>query len=241
MDPENEIPDQELSQLLQNVSVPDDLKRNLRAIPFTDVSSQVPSQSVQVEQVKAEPSAMPKISRRWLTLVATTAAMLVLWLSLSGRFDLQAIFDQRANRSPEHSSSPQASEADKRIDSADPTNAEATDVVTTGDLAANEYEQRMKQIANDLAVVQQSLDQWQFQQKQDRWQRQKSTLLTGMSVEDLDPLDASSMVIALSEQASLAYGGSIDRVSQSMTKVTLRFPGSRGAEIAKQFLADSAE
>lgn len=241
MDPENEIPDQELSQLLQNVPIPDDLKRNLRAIPFTDVSSQVASQPVQIEQVKTEPSAMPRISRRWVALVATTAAMLVLWLSLSGRFDLQAVFDQRANRSTEHNSSPQTPEAGKRIAAGDPASAEVTDVVTTGDLAANEYEQRMKQIASDLAVVQQSLDQWQFQQKQDRWQREKSTLLTGMSVKDLDPLDVSSMVVALSEQSSLAYGGSIDRVSQSMAKVALRFPDSRGAEIAKQFLADSAE
>ncbi len=52
----------------------------------------------------------------------------------------------------------------------------------------------------------------------------------------LNELEVDSMIMALSGQASLPLGGRLENVEQKMARVIERFPGSRGAQIAQDFI-----
>ena len=84
-------------------------------------------------------------------------------------------------------------------------------------------------------AVQELLEAQLHQLEMARMEKQLAQLESQRRIE-LDRREAESMILALSDQVVLPLGGSEKTVQESMAQVIKKYPGSRGANIARQFL-----
>lgn len=211
---ENEMTNEQLDSLLREVEVPADLKSQLRSIPM-----QLEEPTV-TKQTKVSAPSSNRMSKRNSGLSWRT------WVVAGSILGIAAFQILRLEPTP---SIPVNDPAAVAIISAD--NSEAN--VSTAD-STNLYADELEQL---------ELLNREFAQRQNFWQEQELNQLESDLVDlqrtaarSINQRESNSVILALSAETAISFGGSEESVKEEMAMVIAEYPGSHGAKIATEFL-----
>ena len=203
--------DEQLDALLRDVSVPSDLKDSLRQIPPKHgIAGVTTDQKVERKTHKSQ-------NGRPATWMMVLAASLAAVAAFAG---WQWYAGQNGNDAGMVAKIGQADSND--------------DAETIPNIVDDDAESKLlAELDQEIATLTTMLDQIEIQKmKQLLSQTETSRYETELANQDVQ-----SLIIALSDQISLPLGGNSDSVESDMAQVIDKFPGSMGAEIAREYLS----
>lgn len=216
MSRENKSSDQDLRERLRGIEVPSDLKARLLALPQTmdlPSSETTETKSVLSPTRSASPS-RPMRGYGWGLLVsAATVAALMLSVGETPEADLQdGAGDRVAMTSGNDSTEPREP---------------GREVVRPRD-EQGIYEAMREDVELSLT----KLEIRQLQRRIRDLRSKKTSSLGGR--------EDASMILALADQAAIEFGASATDVGRDMARIIETYPETRGAEIARQYLASQS-
>lgn len=207
--PQSEISDQQLDALLQDIELPADLEDTLFCISD--------SENVLVQTGSLTSSSSPSNSR------SSTAA----WVSLAIAASLLAAMAFSGWHWMTPGKQPGfAGKLAGKVGEAGTVSAASTPIMNT-----SEADQLLEEILNIEKQVEIVLAEREYAEAEQRvWMAEMK------DTQHLSQFETQSMIFAIGDQALISQGGSAELVAFDMTNVIGNFPGSRGAELAEQFL-----
>ena len=205
----NQLDDEQLDALLRDVSIPSDLKDSLRQVPQMPVA---PKDTIDKKHELKTNSSTNGQSFLWMMVLAASLAAVAAFVAWQWYFSPSV--NNGANLAGTgHSNSIH----------------DDTAAVPTADMV-NEIS-TLEELDLQIAALNSMLDQIEMEQLEQR------VLVAKTEYEsELSDREAQSIIIALSSQISLPLGGKEDSVKSEMAQVMKKFPGSVGAELARDYL-----
>ena len=206
MEFDNELNDEQLSEMLRQVAVPDNLKQQLKEIASDTVERR--------EETPGHRNGFP--SSLWV-LAASLAAVatvvgITLWVNSPDPDSTLADGPVMVSPAPRQGAPPESSSAPPNPDRSAASRRLADHTDTMDDI-----ESRLE--LQEIARLEARLNE--LQQAEHRLQ----------SLEDVD-----SVVLAVADQTVMPLGGRPQRAEAAMSQIISRYPDTRGAQMAREFL-----
>lgn len=211
MEYENEISDEQLDAMLRDVEIPADLKERLGQIPVgVDEFSNETSRSQKKDDFKSPPT--------WLALAIAASLMGIVLFFVTQKID--------------NSNNPGL------VNNPKPAQTTNENSEKLADNLANSIQQELSAEEQELAELRAQIELQDALLARLKNERLKDQIVElNRSVEsELQTREVESMIAALSSQSLIDFGGPKAQVMNSMAQVIQKYPNSRGATIAENYL-----